>query len=70
MQTRERYYVLTRYHVWTIMRRHDANMDASVRPDSAMDVAVDHIGARGRGDRAARALARERCDALNAGESA
>lgn len=69
MPVRERFYVRTTYHVWTIMRRHDSNLDADVRPDSALDTIVEHIGARGRGDRAARTLARETCDKLNGGKS-
>lgn len=62
---RDRYYVKTRYHVWTIMRRHDANLDPAAKPNSNLDEPVEHIGARGRGDAAARTLARETTDRLN-----
>ena len=65
---RPRFYVKTTYHVWTICRRHDDNLDGNRRPNSDLDAHIESIGARGRGDRAARALARERCDALNARE--
>lgn len=65
---RPRYYMRTSYHVWTILRRADCNMDESVRPDSEADSLVEHIGARGRGDAAARQLARETVDRLNQGE--
>lgn len=48
-----RYYIRTRYHVWSIIDRTDRTV-------------VEHIGARGRGDEAARELARETCARLNA----
>lgn len=64
--TRPRYYVRTSYHVWAVMRRHDDNMDANVRPDSYLDEVMEHIGARGRGDAEAKRIARETVDRLNA----
>jgi hypothetical protein len=66
---RDRYYIRTRWHVWAIMRRCDANRDPAVIPDSYKDDVVQHIGARGRGDAAARKTARELCDRLNEREN-
>jgi hypothetical protein len=66
---RNRYYIRTRYHLWTVMRRCDANLDPAVIPDSYKDDVIQHFGARGRGDAAARATAQELCDQLNERES-
>ena len=66
---RPRFYVKTGYHYWTIMRRHDRNMDAESYPVSCEDAPVATVSARGIGDAAARVKVRAACDAMNEGAS-
>lgn len=47
-----RYYVKTSYHVWSIIDRESQNP-------------IQHFGARGRGDKAARYEARKYCNEMN-----
>jgi hypothetical protein len=53
------------YHVWGIFERHDNNMDDRVRPDSELDKLIESVGARGRGDAAARQYCRDTVQRLN-----
>lgn len=65
---RDRYYWRTiGYHVWAILRRADENMPEDVRPDSDRDSFVETVGARGRGDQAAKDYCRAEVARLNAG---
>jgi hypothetical protein len=63
---RNRYYWRTiGYHVWGIFERHPDNLDETVRPESAIDRMIESVGARGRGDAAAREYCREAVAKLN-----
>lgn len=63
---RDRFYWRTiGYHVWGIFERHPDNQPDEVRPDSELDTLIESVGARGRGDAAAREYCRESVQTLN-----